>query len=190
MAKESLDAAYFAGVYARNADPWNFESSPYEREKYDTTLAALGGRHFACGFEIGCSIGVLTARLALLCATLVAIDIDRTALAAARERCRPFPHVVFEQAAFPHEVPSGRFDLVVVSEVAYYWSDADFALARERIALAAPGGTVVLVHFTPHVPDYVRGGDEVHEVFLADARFAFVRGERSERYRLDVLAVV
>ena len=45
----------------RDPDPWEFETSEYEAAKYDATIAALEGRRYATGLEIGCSIGVLTA---------------------------------------------------------------------------------------------------------------------------------
>lgn len=189
MADRSLDAAYFADIYARSDDPWEFASSAYERAKYDATLAAIPESRPKRVLEIGCSIGVLTARLAERCEQIVAIDIDPHALALARERCRELSNVRFERRAFPAETVAGSFDLIVVSEVAYYWSDRDFARARERIAASAPRGTVVLVHFTPVVEAYVRGGDAVHDAFLNDPAFEPVWGSRAERYRLDVLRV-
>lgn len=187
--KQSLDAAYFARVYEHDLDPWEFSSSPYEREKYDATIDALAGERFGAGFEIGCSIGVLTARLAEVCDDLLAVDINDRALAAARKRCSALPTVRFAPMTVPRDFPAGRFDLVVVSEVAYYWSDDDLSLAMDRIARAAPGGTLELVHFLPSVDDYVRSGDAVHEAFLADPRFVRVRHVRAERYRIDVVRV-
>ncbi len=189
MSRETLDAAYFARIYANDSDPWNFATSAYERDKYGATMHALGTGRFARALEIGASIGVLTERLAHVCDAVVAIDLNPIALAAARDRNRLHAHVTFERANFPHDVPPGPFDLVVVSEVAYYWSDDDFARARATIAALAPGGTVVLVHFTPVVDEYPRTGDDVHDTFLADPRFAHRSGTRAERYRLDVVTV-
>jgi SAM-dependent methyltransferase len=188
--KPSLDREYFDRVYERDADPWHFETSAYEREKYDATIALLDDGRFASGLEIGCSIGVLTSRLAGACDALLSVDINARALAAARARCAALPHVSFAQMTVPREFPAGRFDLVVVSEVAYYWSDDDLKLTLDRIAASARSGTVELVHFLPPVADYVRGGDAVHEWFLADPRFVRQRHRRTERYRIDVLAVV
>ena len=37
-----MGAAYFDALYAVDDDPWGFATSPYERAKYDRTLAALG----------------------------------------------------------------------------------------------------------------------------------------------------
>ena len=189
MAERSLGADYFEAVYARDPDPWRFATSAYEQAKYGATVAALGGARFGAGFEIGCSIGVLTARLAAHCERLLAVDLNERALAAARARCAGLEHVAFARMEVPREFPAGRFDLVVVSEVAYYWSDADLRAARDAIARAAPGGIVELVHWLPVVPDYPRTGDAAHEAFLADPRFARLHGARSERYRIDVLRV-
>jgi predicted TPR repeat methyltransferase len=187
--KPSLDRHYFENVYADTIDPWQFETSDYERNKYDETIAMLGGRRFSSAFEIGCSIGVLTARLAGLTDALLSVDVNAKALAAAEQRCASLSNVAFAEMSVPAQFPSGPFDLVVVSEVAYYWSDADLALAMDRIVASARGGLLELVHFLPPVDDYVRSGDAVHEAFLADPRFSRVRHARADRYRIDVLAI-
>ncbi len=187
--KPSLDRHYFENVYADSIDPWHFETSDYEREKYDATMAMLQDRRFRSAFEIGCSIGVLSARLASLTDSLLSVDINEKALAAAARRCAAITNVEFREMTVPRDFPAGPFDLVVVSEVAYYWSDADLALAIDRIVAAAPGGILELVHFLPPVADYVRSGDAVHEAFLADPRFSRLRHARAERYRIDVLAI-
>jgi len=187
MGQPSLDRDYFARVYAGAVDPWNFARSPYENEKYRATIEALGGQRFGSAFEIGCSVGVLTAMLAARCDSLLSIDINERALDAARARCAHIPSVRFELMVFPREGPAGRFDLIVVSEVAYYWSDDDLAAAIDFVAQAAAGGTVELVHFLPRVDDYVRDGDAVHAAFLADPRFVPLRRTRAEKYRIDVL---
>jgi SAM-dependent methyltransferase len=188
MARASLDPAYFDALYAKDDDPWSFETSAYERGKYDRTVAVLGERRYRNGLEIGCSVGVLTADLAKHAARLLSLDVSDKALARARERNAGAANVTFERRRIPAEFPAGRYDLVVLSEVAYYWSDTDLAAARDRIAEHLdPGGDLVLVHFLPKVEDYVRDGDAVHEALLRDPRFALVRGERAERYRIDVV---
>jgi SAM-dependent methyltransferase len=185
----TMDARYFDRMYAANPDPWDFAGSEYENAKYAATIEALDGRRFARGLEIGCSVGVLTARLAQQIDRLLAVDLSERALEQARRRCASLPNVAFERMAVPRRFPSGAFDFVLVSEVGYYWSRRDLALAIERIAAAAPGGTVELVHFLPKVRDYPRTGDEVHGAFLADERFRWRKGTRDRRYRLDVFDV-
>lgn len=183
----SLGREYFETLYRAADDPWSFASSAYERDKYDRSLAALRP-YYERAFEIGCSIGVFTERLAHRCGELVAVDISERAIAQARVRCAPYPQVRFARANFPQEYPAADFDLIACCEVGYYWSDADLALARDRFAEALrPDGDLLLVHFLPHVDDYVREGDEVHEAFLRDRRFEHLEHFRAERYRLDLL---
>ena len=80
----SHDAEHFRRLYARNADPWAFQTSLYEQEKYRRTIAALGERRFRSGFESGCSIGVLTRMLAIRCDALLAADLVEEPLQTAR----------------------------------------------------------------------------------------------------------
>ena len=101
----------FDRLYAERPDPWDFETSAYEHAKYDATLAALGDRRYATGLEVGCSIGVLTERLAARCAHLLAVDVAEAALARARERA---PEVTFERRELPAEFPAGPFELIVL----------------------------------------------------------------------------
>ena len=92
---------YFDGLYAASDDPWSFETSDYERTKYEHSVAALpAGRRFRSGFEIGCSIGVLTASLAARCDALLAVDLSEAALASARRRNASAAGVRFERMAF------------------------------------------------------------------------------------------
>ena len=187
---DSLPPSYFDAVYAAHADPWGFETSPYEALKYDATLAALPRERFASAFEAGCSIGVLIERLAARCRRLLAVDVSDAALARARVRCAGLPHVAFERRVLPGDFPddAAPFDLILVSEVGYYFSAPDLDRFRGACARSlAPGGALVLVHWTAPVHDYPLTGDAVHEAFLADSAFRPVAGSRAPEYRLDVL---
>jgi SAM-dependent methyltransferase len=188
---DSRTATAFERQYQASADPWQYESSPYERAKYAATLAALPRPRYRAALEIGCSIGVLTAQLAPHCERLLAIDFAATALARARQRLAATPTVAFRRMAFPAEHPTEQFDLIVLSEVGYYWSWDDLRLAKERIIGGlASGGHLLLVHWTPPIGDAPLNGDEVHEEFLyhSDDRLDHLAGERAETYRLDLLA--
>ena len=188
----TLPPAYFRDVYRANDDPWSFETSPYEREKYATTLAALPRPHYARAFEIGCSLGVLTAQLAPRCGHLLAVDVAAAPLERARQRCAGLPQVELRVLRVPEEFPAGQFELILLSEVGYYWSPADLARAAEQLVAALPpGGQLLLVHWTPPVHDYPLTGDEVHAYFLqqatADGPLRHLTGQRHATYRLDLL---
>ncbi len=185
----SLAPEYFARLYAARADPWDFATSAYEAEKYAATLAALPRPRYAAAFEPGCSIGVLTERLAPRCAHLLATDVSETALAQARQRCAGLPEVTFEQRDLAERFPAGTFDLIVLSEVGYYFSRPDLEILRARIAEAlAPEGHLLLVHYTGET-NYPLSADHVHETFLALVGPAWrqLKAQRSDRYRLDLL---
>ncbi len=184
----SLPPSYFEEVYAASPDPWNFETSEYEARKYEDTLAHLPRDRYTNALEIGCSIGVLTRQLAARCDTLLSVDVSERALSAASNRCADLPHVHFAQMHIPDEIPDGAFDLVVISEVGYYWQRED--LERTASLLAArqpPGGQLILVHYTPRVPDYPLTGDQVHETWLHRPEWSHLDRAREDLYRLDLL---
>jgi predicted TPR repeat methyltransferase len=178
---------FFDDLYARSEDPWDFATSDYERDKYAHTLDALGAtRRFARGLEVGCSIGVLTAELAERCDELVAIDVSERALARASARLSARPGVTLAQLTFPEEMPGGRFDLVVCSEVLYYLDDGAFALAAGRLRTALEdGATVLAVHWRPATSRYPLRGDEVHDRLRAELGEWHALDRSRPRYRLD-----
>jgi predicted TPR repeat methyltransferase len=188
-------AAHFARLYQHSNDPWAFETSDYERAKYAKTIDALGNRHFASGLEVGCSIGVLTRMLAGHCDRLLGIDIVEAPLVQARARCQDRPAVAFQRMTVPQSWPADRFDLIVLSEVLYYFAADDIDRVAHRVANSlAGGGLVVLVHWTGPLDDPT-SGDQASERFIDGFRGRFqghFRGtailhERTELYRLDVL---
>jgi predicted TPR repeat methyltransferase len=190
-APESMHPSYFAQIYQTNPDPWNFETSLYEREKYLASLAALPLERYRRAFEIGGSIGVLTRMLADRCDRLLSIDVSSVAQGRAQIRCADQPQVEFRIMQFPRETPDQTFDLIVLSEVGYYLSERDLLISRDWIVNALrPGGHLLLVHWTPLVQDYPLTGDEVHDLFLAatPAPFNSVFSTRETNYRIDVLA--
>jgi SAM-dependent methyltransferase len=187
----SVDPSTFEGMYRADGDPWDFATSPYEAAKYDRTVAALAGRRFRRGLELGCSIGVLTARLAERCDELVALDTSPTAIAAARERVGSVPGVSLLCATLPEGLPAGPFDLVVASEVLYYFDRPELDGLLDAVEAALdPGGALVAVHWRPPTRTYPLRGDEVHELLLDRAALVAGHAELHPRYRLDVLTRV
>ncbi|HEX3550012.1 MAG TPA: class I SAM-dependent methyltransferase [Candidatus Elarobacter sp.] len=178
---------YFRDLYRRTDDPWHFSTSPYERAKYRATLDALPRARYRSALELACSIGVFTAQLAQRAGAVLGVDVSPDALASARRRCASLPNVRFAPCDLAAEFPPGSYDLVTFCEAGFYFGPRDLARIRDGIANALePGGDLVLVHWTPLVEGHAQTADDVHEAFLADARFAHRAGSRAETYRLDV----
>ena len=182
-----LEQAYFDDLYRRDPDPWDFATSDYERGKYADSLAALGDRRFDRALEVGCSIGVFTTALAGRCSELVAVDVSPAAVTAARERTAGLAGVEVRRATLPEEMPDGRFDLIVCSEVLYYWD----ARLLERgldtlLAALVPGGLLLAVHWTEPTREYPLQGHEVHRALAARADLRPVAGHDGSHYRLDL----
>jgi predicted TPR repeat methyltransferase len=185
--EHSIEPAYFEALYKDKGDPWDFETSAYEAAKYAETLAALPAARFEKLLEVGCANGVLTAQLGPRCDALLAVDVSETALASARARCADQPNITIEQRRLPGEAPEGRFDLVLLSEVVYYWDSADIVrLAAYLRGALTSGGHLLLVHWIGET-DYPKSGDDaVAELCAALGELTIVRSDRHEAYRLDL----
>jgi SAM-dependent methyltransferase len=182
-----LPPAYFDAIYARDPDPWDFAGSDYEHAKYRATVDALGQERARDAVEIGCSIGILTTMLAPRCDRLLAVDVSQAALDQARRRVAGLPNVTVQRCRFPRDAMPGIFDLLVLSEVAYYLDTEDLGRASARIRDGlAPGGRVLLVHWLGET-DYPKTGDgAVDELRLLVPFLTVERTERCSEYRLDV----
>ncbi|PNU03663.1 SAM-dependent methyltransferase [Novosphingobium guangzhouense] len=184
----SMPPEYFEAMFLGTPDPWDLETSAYEQAKYRHSIEALGARRYAAGLEVGCAKGVLTRSLAGKVASLFSLDVSGTALRAARRRCADLDHVGFANMRFPAQAPDRDFDLIVLSEVAYYWHDDD--LAQTGVWLQehlVPGGDLLLVHWTGET-DYPQDGDEVVNKLhaIVGKQVSVSIAERRMHYRLDL----
>jgi cyclopropane fatty-acyl-phospholipid synthase-like methyltransferase len=189
-ARQTLKSQYFDALYAADPDPWNFAASPYEQAKYRLTLNAMPELHYRSALEVGCSIGVLTRLLASRCDSVVAIDAAETPLIEARRRCADLPSVRFEQMFAPDEWPDGEFDLILLSEVVYYFGRKDVGRLADRVTRSlVKDGFVILVHWTGET-NYPLSGDEAAALFIKEVGPSCVveRAERHQEFRLDVLS--
>ena len=185
--RERLGREYFDELYARSRDPWGFETSEYERNKYERTLSVLAQRRYRRALEVGCSIGVFTAMLTPQCDELLAVDVSEAALTVARQRLADFPNVRLELRSMPEETPQGPFDLVVASEVMYYWPEDVMLSALGRFEeVLAPGGSLLAVHWRKETKTYPLQGDEVHDLLLGHSRLANTTTIVEPEYRLDL----
>jgi SAM-dependent methyltransferase len=159
----TLPSEYFEDKYQADIDPWRFKTSEYERDKYQATLGSLTKDRYPAALEVGCSIGVLTKLLSPRCVSLLAVDSSPTAIEAAKSVSAP--NVVFRVANLPAEFPKGTFDLIVLSEVLYYFDKSDLErVAQSCIDSISHGGEIVLCHWLGET-DYPLTGVEASELF-------------------------
>ena len=159
----SLPPSYFEQKYKVDIDPWRFRTSAYEREKYEATIRALSKPRYRSGLEVGCAIGVLSALLSERCDALLAVDGAPTAIAEAS--LQDLPNVRFDTAFLPDEFPQGIFDLIVLSEVLYYFDEKDLERLAERCLDALDGqGEMILCHWLGET-DYPLPGDRASDLF-------------------------
>jgi SAM-dependent methyltransferase len=188
----TLGPEHFDELYEESADPYSFTSRWYERRKYAVSTALLPWARYRSGFEPGCSIGELTARLAPRCDALLACDGVAAAVATAKARTAEFPQVSVEQRTMPDDWPpeagpGAPFDLIVLSELLYYFSDEDLGRAIDRaVATLAPGGTLLAVHWRRPVAFHPQTGDEVHAALAARPELTL----RADHREPDFLAQV
>lgn len=162
-AAPGMDADYFEGLFARQADPWGFATRWYEERKRSVVLSALPRRRYGSALELGCASGELSRALAGRCDTVRAVDASETALHRARDAGDAGGRVRFERAELPREWPEGTYDLVVASELLYYL-DAEAragTIARMRESVA-PDGAIVACHWRHGIAGAPASGDLVH----------------------------
>lgn len=187
--RRSSDAELiFDGVHTRAEDPWDYDTSWYERRKRALTLASLPEESYPAGLEVGCSIGALTAELARRCRSLLAVDASGVAARKAAARLAGSPHVQVRHLVVPGTWPKGTFDLVVVSEVGYYLSPDELAAMWDRVEeTIAPGGTLVLCHWRHPVDGWELDGEAVHVSARTRLRWESAGLYRERDFILEVL---
>jgi len=161
----ALPESYFDGLYERNDDPWRLSTRWYESRKRAITVASLPRERFGSALEIGCSVGELTALLAERTGALVALDISQAAVDRAAARTRGLDNVIIQHRDATRDFPPGPFDLIVLSEVGYYWELPVLrTTVRSIVRSLSDDGVLVACHWRHAVADYPLGGDEVHRV--------------------------
>ncbi|MCB8837962.1 SAM-dependent methyltransferase [Aurantimonas sp. VKM B-3413] len=142
-----IDPAGFEAKFRADDDPWNYRSSPFERHKRRMVLRACGLKLRGNALELACANGETTWELAPRCLRLTALDASPTAVAAAHARVGDRRNVTLGAALLPDEMPRSRYDLVVLSELAYYLSRRDLEILLERaVSALRPGGRLVSLH--------------------------------------------
>jgi hypothetical protein len=183
---DTSSAAFFEAKYRSESDPWNFLQSPYECARYDAILNALRGYHYHRAFEPGCSIGVLTIRLANICDEIEASDVSHTAVRETRKRCENLSNVRIRCCSLSEQQDFGRFDLLVLSEIGYYFRAPEWRRISERcVATMNSGSTLLAAHWLGNSRDHQMSGDKVHEILASNTKLLLDHSERHEFFRID-----
>jgi ubiquinone/menaquinone biosynthesis C-methylase UbiE len=66
---------FFEDIWSRE-DAWNFDTSSFEKARFNALIGVLQDRHYAKVLEIGCGAGAFTAKLARLSEHIIALDIS------------------------------------------------------------------------------------------------------------------
>lgn len=169
------DAAHFDAKFYGSDDPWHYRTSWYEARKRALTLGALPRLHYRRAFEPACANGELSAMLATRCSLLLCADFAPRAVKLARERLVGFAHVQVDNLSVPEDWPDGRFDLIVVSEFAYYLDEARCeALAQLAVTSLEPGGALLCCHWRHGADDLLIESAAIHDIFARHAKRADV----------------
>ena len=177
---------FFDAKYRADRDPWNFAASPYELQRYDAIIGALAHRRYRRALEPGCSIGVLTRRLASICNAVEASDFSPTAAARAREYCTGLAHVDVSCRSLTEVSASQEVDLLVLSEVGYYFDPTGWRAQSDRLIAQLPSGATVLgCHWLGDSADHYISGDEVHTILQSSPFLHLQHSERHPSFRLD-----
>jgi SAM-dependent methyltransferase len=161
--ESNRQAERFFEEHWKKGDPWRFESSPWEKRRFDHLLGVVADRRYPRVLEIGCGSGHFTERLLPLADSLLGLDVSPTAIEAARARFASSPFAsrleLRAQNIFEAELRgAGPFDLVVLTETVYYlgWLYPFFKvayLARDLLEATTPGGRLLLANTLGEVGD-------------------------------------
>ncbi|MES2889280.1 MAG: SAM-dependent methyltransferase [Pseudomonadota bacterium] len=183
----STAGAHFDALFEQDDDPWCFRSRWYEQRKRAVTLACLPDRRYGQAFEPGCANGELSAALAERCDILWVSDGSARALALARVRLAAWPQTRFGQHRLPQEWPAARFDLVVVSELAYYFSADELHTLAARIkGSLTEQGTVLACHWRHPLAGHELSADQVHALLGCHLGLPCITTLVEADFRIDV----
>jgi len=175
----SIDARYFADLFAASDDPWAFRTRWYEKRKRDLIMASLPQQFLERVFEPACANGELSAALAERCGELVCHDLDAAAVSLARQRLTGLSHVRVEQGRLPGDWPGGRFDLIVLGEIGYYLDpQAWLQVIEQAVASLAEDGGLLACHWLHPIDGCPQDGRQVHA--LLEQRLPLYRVLRHE----------
>lgn len=116
--------------------------------------------------EVGCSNGHLSFHLAQRAEELLCIDVSARAVQLASARLQKFEHVVVENRKIPEDYSIQKFDLILISEMAYYLSKDELHQFIEKLKHSLnDDGEILCCHWRHEIQDFELNAEQVHQAF-------------------------
>lgn len=181
---------HFQHLYEQNNDPWQVRQRWYEQRKRALLLASLPSPHYHHAFEPACGNGELTAALARRADCVTASDLSPAAVELTRNRVAGLPagRVSVACQRVPQDWPVGAaFDLIVISEMAYYLDADELEQLRANcVNSLGLSGALVLCHWRRPIGDGRQDADAIHAAFDAIPQLHRVSRHEEADFLLDV----
>ena len=153
--------SFFEEMWKRG-DPWELETSDFEKAKYEQEIRILSGKHYERVLELGCGAGAFTRRLAGVASRILALDVSPTAISRARRLGLGLNGVEFRVQNIMDFKPGtvGPWDLIVINETICYlgWLYTFFDVvwfATELFNATRDGGQLLMANTSGGVDDYL-----------------------------------
>lgn len=178
---------YFEDLYRYNSDPWGYDSHWYEARKRQICLALLTRPRYPKVLEVGCSNGHLSIYLAQRAEQLWCIDVSESAVQLASERLQEFEHVVVENRKIPEDYSIQKFDLILISEMAYYLSANELHQFIEKLKHSLnDDGEILCCHWRHRIQDFELNAEQVHQAFQQHFPFHHYLSLNDPDFMIDV----
>ncbi|MBV7481393.1 bifunctional 2-polyprenyl-6-hydroxyphenol methylase/3-demethylubiquinol 3-O-methyltransferase UbiG [Bordetella sp. BOR01] len=182
----------FEALYRRDPDPWAVRTSWYERRKRAVLMATLPREDYRYALELGCGTGEATRLLASRCAAVHVADGSPTAIARCGQAMARdgMSNVQLDVLQLPASWPlqaGDSADLIVVSELAYYFPDQDLETFFIRcLQSLAVGGDWVMCHYKAQFDDRCQATSRIHDAIDDFAGLRRIVAHDDECFRLDI----
>ncbi|USQ15414.1 methyltransferase domain-containing protein (plasmid) [Legionella lytica] len=182
----NINAEFFEMMYQNNPDPWRFASNAYELNRYEKICDIVRNQRPHYIFEAGCSIGILTEKLAQIAQFVEAIDISHTAATIAQKRCHALANVKIQCDSLSNYVANPNTDLFILSEIGYYFYPEEWENIIKKILISKTSSFHLLAsHWLGTSSDHILSADEVHSIICSLNVFQLKRSVRTKDFRLD-----
>ena len=118
----------FSKLYKEIKDPWHYNTSAYEKERFKEIIRLAKTVPYKNILEIGSAEGHLTKSLTDISGNVTCLEISKDAISRAKQKA---PKAKYINISFQNFDSRGqKFDLIVCSEVLYYFKNKRAAIFK------------------------------------------------------------